>query len=150
MNVRPAFISFIQQSAGVSQPQISQIAEPANSDAETYSPSVMEKVGNYYGKVAAGASPQELESDKAALGPALEEHPTVMDVLANISDKACPETLPTGYLAGPETGIYGVDVSQPNIFGGGSNPFGDKLGTLFIDTTPGKEGFQYSFQPKEA
>ena len=148
MIIRPAFASFIQQSAGVTQPKVGEIPDPVQSDAEQYTPVVAEKMAGYYSKINTPLSEEEVSAIKKPMAEMLDQHPQAFEALATVTQAACPESsMPVGFQAGPEVGIFSLEMNQVNPFG--NNFQGDKVGVLYVDTTPQQEGIQYFFQACE-
>lgn len=145
MNIRPAFSNFIQSQTGIAKPSIGTVESPGQSDAEQNLPGLAKGMADYFGTVRTNMPESEVEKYKKPMAAMIEAHPEAQETFAQIADKACPEGLPIAYTAGPEEGIFQVQINEFNLFHAQPELYGPKMGTLFVDTTPSADGIQYFF-----
>jgi len=141
MRVRADFTTFIATNTGNSKPEIKETPSPAKSDAEQFMPALVENTANYYGQLNTTMSDQEVDALKESGRELLEKHGEALEGFMDIAQGSCPDGLPVHYKAGPKPGLFSVEICEGNL-GSSSSLYGGALGTLFVDTTPGKDGIQ--------
>ena len=148
MTVRSAFSDFISHSAGGAKPTPKTIDCPANSAAEEHLGTVARAMADHFDFINdPGHSESEVDQAKAKMSAVVEKYPDAFETLSTIGDKVTPESVTVGFEAGPEPGIFKMNVHQFGLFDSPPTICGKRTGTLFVDTTPGQDGVEAAFVP---
>lgn len=146
MNVNPAFGNMVKAAGGRAS-QIKQAEVAANTPSEKGLPDVARAMADHIDFIGQDHTESEIQSAKARMLEVQQKHPEAFETLADLGDKACPESVMTGYKSGAQPGMFSVEVHQMGFFNSPPTIAGEKTGTLFVDTTPGQDGLQYAFLP---
>lgn len=149
MNVTTHFAKFVQSHGG-SIESIRSFPQAAGSQAEAHLPEIAKGLADHFELIGNPAtSPAQVDAAKAKVAALQERLPEAFEGMADLADKAAPESVAIGYKAGPEPGMFSLAIHNFGLFNSPPTIYAERTGTLYVDTTPGQEGLQYAFVPSK-
>ena len=149
MVVTTNFAKFVQSQGG-STDSIRSFPQTAGSQAETHLPEVAKGMADHFELIGNPAStPAQVSAAKVKMAALQERLPEAFEGLTDLADKAAPESVAISYKAGPEAGMFSLAIHDFGLFNSPPTVYAERTGTLFVDTTPGQDGLQYAFVPKQ-
>lgn len=148
MQVRSAFSNFISQATGGAKPTPVTIECPANSAEEQNLATVAKSMADHFDFMnKPGHSESAIDQAKAKMGAVMDKHPEAFEMLSTIGEEVVPESVTVAFKEGPEPGLFSLNVHEFGIFNSPPTICGQRTGTIFVDTTPGKDGIEAAFVP---